>query len=76
MEQALITGATGQDGARVAEWLLSRGYRGHGMIRRAGAVNTDRIERLDRDPHGPEALPFLRDGELTDGASLCQLQTR
>jgi len=40
---ALITGITGQDGAYLAEFLLSRGYEVHGLKRRSSLLNTDRI---------------------------------
>ena len=37
---ALITGATGQDGACLAEFLLSKGYLVHGVKRRSSLFNT------------------------------------
>ena len=43
---ALITGITGQDGAYLAELLLSKGYSVHGIRRRASLFNTDRIDHL------------------------------
>ena len=43
---ALITGITGQDGAYLAEFLLSRGYEVHGMVRRASTENFERIGHL------------------------------
>jgi len=43
---ALITGITGQDGAYLAEFLLSRGYEVHGMVRRASTENFERISHL------------------------------
>jgi GDPmannose 4,6-dehydratase len=39
---ALITGATGQDGAYLAELLLSKGYVVHGIKRRSSSFNTER----------------------------------
>lgn len=44
--RALITGITGQDGAYLAEFLLSRGYEVHGMVRRASTETFDRIAHL------------------------------
>ena len=44
-KRALITGITGQDGAYLAELLLSKGYLVHGIKRRASLFNTDRIEK-------------------------------
>jgi GDPmannose 4,6-dehydratase len=43
MKRALITGITGQDGSYLAELLLSKGYEVHGIIRRAGTFNTQRL---------------------------------
>ena len=51
---ALITGITGQDGAFLAELLLSKGYEVHGIKRRASLLNTDRIDHLYQDPHAPD----------------------
>ena len=48
---ALITGVTGQDGAHLAEFLLSKGYVVHGMKRRSSSFNTERIYHLIHDPH-------------------------
>ena len=52
MQRALITGITGQDGSYLAEFLLNKGYEVHGLIRRASAFNTHRIDHLYDDPHG------------------------
>ena len=43
---ALITGITGQDGSYLAEFLLSKGYTVHGMVRRASVEKFERIEHL------------------------------
>src|SRR5260370_42137056 len=43
---ALITGITGQDGSYLAEWLLEKGYRVCGMVRRASTENFQRIAHL------------------------------
>ena len=48
---ALITGATGQDGAYLAESLLAKGYTVHGIKRRSSSFNTTRIDHLYEDPH-------------------------
>ena len=47
MKTALITGVTGQDGAYLAELLLSKGYKVHGVKRRSSMFNTDRIENRE-----------------------------
>ena len=43
---ALITGITGQDGSYLADFLLSKGYRVYGMVRRSSTETFDRIEHL------------------------------
>ncbi len=48
---ALITGATGQDGAYLAELLLGKGYIVHGVKRRSSSFNTGRVDHLYADPH-------------------------
>lgn len=45
-KRALVTGITGQDGSYLAEFLLSRGYRVVGMVRRSSTVNFERIEHI------------------------------
>ena len=55
---ALITGITGQDGAYLAEFLLSKDYEVHGIKRRTSLFNTDRIDHLYQDPH-EENLRFI-----------------
>ena len=57
--KALITGVTGQDGAYLAELLLSKGYVVHGIKRRASLFNTDRIDHLYRDQHESDVKFFL-----------------
>lgn len=61
---ALITGITGQDGSYLAEFLLKKGYRVHGLRRRSSLANTGRIEHLGVTLHY---------GDLSDGASLTRL---
>ena len=75
---ALITGVTGQDGAYLAELLLTKGYVVHGLKRRASSFNTARIDHLYRDPHEDDVRFFLHHGDLTDATNLIRLiqQTR
>ena len=54
MKTALITGVTGQDGAYLAELLLSKGYEVHGIKRRTSLFNTERIDHIYEDPHRPQ----------------------
>lgn len=70
---ALITGITGQDGAYLAELLLSKGYIVHGIKRRASLFNTDRIDHLYQDKHESNVNLFLHYGDLTDATNLIRL---
>ena len=70
---ALITGITGQDGSYLAEFLLSKDYEVHGLIRRASTFNTGRINHIYQDPHSPDPRLFLHYGDLTDGVGLTNL---
>ncbi|MFA5199485.1 MAG: GDP-mannose 4,6-dehydratase [Candidatus Omnitrophota bacterium] len=65
-KKALITGITGQDGSYLAEFLLTKGYHVHGIIRRASTFNTGRINHIYVDPHEPQANLFLHFGDLSD----------
>lgn len=66
MKKALITGITGQDGSYLAEFLLSKGYEVHGMIRRASTFNTNRIDHIYQDPHEQNVSLKLHYGDLSD----------
>lgn len=70
---ALITGITGQDGAYLAELLLSKGYIVHGIKRRASLFNTDRIDHLYQDPHIDNQNFILHYGDLTDSTNLIRI---
>jgi GDPmannose 4,6-dehydratase len=70
---ALITGITGQDGAYLAEFLLSKGYAVHGVKRRASSFNTDRIDHLYQDPHERDVRLKLHYGDLTDSTNLIRI---
>jgi len=70
---ALITGATGQDGSYLAEFLLLKGYEVHGVKRRSSSVNTGRLDRLFRDPRFDGRKFVLHHGDVTDGANLIRL---
>ncbi|MBK9322243.1 MAG: GDP-mannose 4,6-dehydratase [Bdellovibrionaceae bacterium] len=73
MKKALITGVTGQDGAYLAELLLSKGYEVHGIKRRTSLFNTDRIDHLFKDPHIPGQHFSLHHGDMTDSSSLLRI---
>ena len=73
IKTALITGVTGQDGAYLAQLLLSKGYIVHGVKRRSSSFNTARIDSLYVDPHERETKFFLHYGDMTDSANLIRL---
>lgn len=70
IKRALITGVTGQDGAYLAELLLSKGYTVIGTYRRTSSVNFWRIEDLGIKEH-----PHLQlvEFDLTDLSSCIRL---
>ncbi|HAL52182.1 MAG TPA: GDP-mannose 4,6-dehydratase [Sphingobacterium sp.] len=70
---ALITGITGQDGAYLAEFLLKKGYKVHGLKRRGSLFNTDRIDHLYQDPHLDNRNLTLHFGDLTDSSNLIRI---
>lgn len=70
---ALITGITGQDGSYLAEFLLSKGYEVHGVIRRSSSFNTGRIDHIYHDPHESGPNLTLHYGDLTDSSVLMNL---
>ena len=70
---AFITGITGQDGSYLTEFLLSKGYVVHGLVRRASNFNTQRIDHLFKDHHDSQSKLFLHYGDLTDSAGLTNL---
>lgn len=63
MRTALITGITGQDGSYLAELLLEKDYKVHGMVRRSSSCNLQRISHLNKDLH-------LHEGDLTDSSNI------
>ena len=73
IKKALITGITGQDGSYLAEFLLEKGYKVHGIKRRSSLFNTDRIDHLYQDPHDKSPKFFLHHGDLTDSSSLIRI---
>lgn len=66
MPTALITGITGQDGSYLAEFLLGKGYRVVGMVRRTSIINLERLETT-------QDRVTLVQGDLLDEASLLGL---
>lgn len=70
---ALITGITGQDGSYLAEFLLKKGYKVHGIKRRSSLFNTDRIDYLYEDPHVENQNFILHYGDMTDSLNLTKI---
>ena len=66
VKTAFITGITGQDGSYLAEFLLSKGYEVHGMIRRSSSPNTSRIDHIS-------AKVCLHFGDMTDSEQINRL---
>jgi GDPmannose 4,6-dehydratase len=70
---ALIAGVTGQDGAYLAEFLLSKGYVVHGVKRRSSSFNTERIDHLIHDPHEEGVAFHLHYGDVTDATNIIRV---
>ena len=70
---ALITGVTGQDGAYLAEFLLSKGYVVHGLKRRSSSFNTGRVDHLYQDPHEQNVNFSMHYGDVTDATTLIRI---
>lgn len=69
MNVALITGITGQDGSYLAELLLEKNYKVHGIIRRQSAIHTPRIDHIYDELH-------LHYGDLSDSSSLIRVLSK
>lgn len=70
---ALITGITGQDGAYLAELLLSKGYFVHGIKRRSSLFNTARVDHLYVEEQSPDKSFRMHYGDLTDSTNLIRI---
>ncbi|MDC6479633.1 GDP-mannose 4,6-dehydratase [Candidatus Pelagibacter sp.] len=70
MKKALIFGITGQDGSYLAEFLLKKKYKVHGVKRKSSSLNTDRINHIYKDN---SKNFFLHYGDLTDAVSINRL---
>jgi GDPmannose 4,6-dehydratase len=70
---ALITGVTGQDGAYLTEFLLSKEYVVHGVKRRSSSFNTERIDHLVHDPHEEGVSFHLHYGDVTDATNMIRI---
>ncbi len=72
VKKALITGITGQDGSYLAEFLLSKGYEVHGIVRQSSTLNRGRIQHLHADPHAVKNV-VLHYGDLADANTIRHL---
>lgn len=73
MKKALITGITGQDGSYLADFLIAKGYKVHGIKRRSSSFNTQRIDHIYQDPHIGNVELELHYGDLTDASSIINI---
>ena len=69
-KKALIFGVTGQDGAYLTKFLLSKGYIVHGVKRRSSQPNTYRIDDIYSDPLIKKNNFFLHYGDVTDSIAV------
>lgn len=70
MKKAFITGITGQDGSYLAEFLLSKNYEVHGLVRRSSSFNRQRIDHLHKGHDSKDNKIHLHYGDMTDFNSL------
>jgi GDPmannose 4,6-dehydratase len=70
---ALISGITGQDGSYLAEFLLKKGYRVHGIKRRSSMFNTQRVDHIYQDQHIENSNFKLHFGDLTDTSNILRI---
>ena len=68
-KKALIYGVTGQDGAYLSKFLLTKGYDVHGVKRRSSSFNTKRLDDIYTDPHFKTNF-YLHYGDVTDSLSV------
>ena len=68
MKTALITGISGQDGSYLAELLVAKGYKVHGMIRRISQPNLSNLSEVINQV-------TLHTGDMTDGPSIVRILT-
>ena len=72
-KKALVLGSTGQDGSYMIEFLLSKKYQVHGLIRKSATGNTKHIDHLINDKKIFDRNLFLHKGDLLDLGSLINL---
>lgn len=72
-KKALIFGVTGQDGSYLAEFLISKGYEVHGVVRRTSTFNRQRIDHIFKEEYDRPKNLFLHYGDMADATSLISL---
>jgi len=70
---ALITGVTGQDGSYLAELLLKKDYKVHGIVRQASTFNRERIEHLHHYDNPTRENLLLYYGDMTDSSNIIRI---
>lgn len=73
MKKALISGVSGQDGSYLAEFLLSKGYEVHGIVRRSSSINTWRLDSIFEEPYATSKRFILHYGDLEDASRITNL---
>jgi GDPmannose 4,6-dehydratase len=71
MKRAFITGVTGQDGSYLGEFLLSKGYEVHAIVRRSSVFTTQRIDHIMEHPNF-----ITHHGDLSDSSNLHTLLSK
>jgi len=72
-KKALVLGSTGQDGSYMIEFLLSKNYQVHGLIRKSATGNTKNIDHLIDNKNIFNKNFFLHRGDLLDLGSIINL---
>ena len=75
-KRVFVTGNTGQDGFCLAELVLSKNYKVHGIKRRSSSFNKERVHHLISDWHECDVSVFLHFGDPSDANSLSKLLYR
>ena len=71
MKKALITGITGQDGSYLVEFLINKGYKVYGLVRRSSVINRQRIEDIYYKKYNYDEKDLqIFYGDLGDSSSL------
>ena len=73
MPIAFITGVSGQDGSYLAEFLLTKGYEVHGLVRRSSTLNRSRLDTITSGPANLQDRFHLHYGDLADSSALARL---